>query len=122
MKNTIEERAPKKNDKILGMTLVDSILITFSKELFRIFMFGFVVTTLELFQPTLSYSVINYIKDDNKDIKSGLTYFIGIFITTLLISLSTTLLWYYFTILGFNLSNTFSLLIYNKALRHPLIT
>jgi hypothetical protein len=41
---------------------------------------------------------------------------------TLLMALDTSYLFFYFGVLGFNLSNTLSLLVYNKALKHPLIT
>lgn len=37
-------------------------------------------------------------------------------------SIVQTFLWYYFAVLGYNLANTLSLLIYNKALKHPLVS
>ena len=37
-------------------------------------------------------------------------------------ALDTSYLFFYFGVLGFNLSNTLSLLVFNKALKHPLIT
>ncbi len=49
-------------------------------------------------------------------------YFIAIFSVTCFLVISQTSMWYYFAILGYNLSNTLSLIIYNKALKHPLIT
>lgn len=52
----------------------------------------------------------------------SVTYFVGIFMLTLLLALDTSYLFFYFGVLGFNLSNTLSLLVYNKALKHPLIT
>lgn len=52
----------------------------------------------------------------------SILYFFAIFMVTLLMALNTSYLFYYFGVLGFNLSNTLSLLIYNKSLRHPLIT
>lgn len=41
---------------------------------------------------------------------------------TLLMAVDTSYLFFYFGVLGFNLSNTLSLLVYNKSLKHPLIT
>lgn len=52
----------------------------------------------------------------------SLLYFCSIFLLTLLMALDTSYLFFYFGVLGFNLSNTLSLLVYNKALKHPLIT
>lgn len=40
----------------------------------------------------------------------------------LFMSILQTFMWYYFAILGYNLSNTMSLLIFDKALKHPLIS
>lgn len=41
---------------------------------------------------------------------------------TLLMALDTSFLFFYFGVLGFNLSNTLSLMVFNKSLKHPLIT
>ena len=40
----------------------------------------------------------------------------------LFMSILQTFMWYFFAILGYNLSNTMSLLIFDKALKHPLIS
>lgn len=37
-------------------------------------------------------------------------------------ALDTAFLFFYFGVLGFNLSNTLSLMVFNKSLKHPLIT
>lgn len=52
----------------------------------------------------------------------SILYFFSIFTVTLLMALDTSFLFFYFGVLGFNLSNTLSLLVYNKALKHPLLT
>lgn len=49
-------------------------------------------------------------------------YFFGIFGVTLFLALVTSYLFFYFGVLGFNLSNILSLLVFNKALKHPLIS
>lgn len=49
-------------------------------------------------------------------------YFLALFFINLFIAIAQTFLYYYFAILGFSLSNTLSLMIFNKALKHPLVT
>lgn len=75
-----------------------------------------------MYSPILSHDIIGYISKGQKSIGMSLLYFFAIFMITLLMALDTSYLFYYFGVLGFNLSNTLSLLVYNKALKHPLIT
>lgn len=75
-----------------------------------------------MYQPILSHDVIDYISSDDRTLKTGLLYFFAIFFINLFLAVVQTFIWYYFGVLGFNLSNTLSLLIYEKALKHPLIT
>ena len=49
-------------------------------------------------------------------------YFFVMFGLNLFMSILQTFMWYFFAILGYNLSNTMSLLIFDKALKHPLIS
>lgn len=75
-----------------------------------------------MYQPILSHDVIDYIAEGDRTTGTGLAYFFAIFGISLFLAISQTFMFYYFGILGYNLSNTLSLLIYNKALKHPLIT
>lgn len=75
-----------------------------------------------MYMPILSHDVIDYIAEGDRTVGKGLAYFFAIFGIALFLSITQTFFFYYFGILGYNLSNTFSLLIYNKALKHPLIT
>lgn len=87
-----------------------------------ILLFSIVKTGLQMYSPILSHDVIDYISQDNKTTATSLVYFGSIFMVTLLMALDTSYLFFYFGVLGFNLSNTLSLLVYNKALKYPLIT
>lgn len=84
--------------------------------------FSIMITSLQMYQPILSHDLIDYIGKAEHSLKTGLIYFFAIFSISLLLAISQTFLWYYFGVLGFNLSNTLSLLIFQKALKHPLIT
>jgi len=122
MASAFQNEMKSSKSKREGMTLVKSILKTFKKPFLLITFFCVIITFLQMYQPILSHDVIEYISSDNKTIKTGLIYFFTIFSINLFLSIVQTFIWYYFGVLGFNLSNTLSLLIYEKALKHPLIT
>lgn len=75
-----------------------------------------------MYGPILSHSVIEYIDSGDKEFTTALRYFLTIFAINLFTTIAQTFLFYYFGVLGFNLSNTLSLLVFNKALKHPLVT
>lgn len=75
-----------------------------------------------MYSPILSHDIINYITQGEKTPTTSLLYFLAIFTITMLMALLTSYLFFYFGVLGFNLSNTLSLMIFNKSLKHPLIT
>lgn len=79
-------------------------------------------TILQIAQPILTNQTIAYIEGESRNFKTGFLYFLGILSATLVMSLLMSQIYYIFAVLGFNLSNTLSLLIYNKTLKHPLIT
>jgi hypothetical protein len=78
--------------------------------------------SLQMYSPILSHDVIKYIAEGEKTAGTSILYFFSIFAVTLFMALDTSYLFFSFGVLGFNLSNTLSLLIYNKALKHPLLT
>jgi hypothetical protein len=77
---------------------------------------------LQMVMPILSHIIMTYIESNDRSTKMSIIYFIAIFIVTLSMSFGSSFLIYHFGVLGYTLSNTLSLLIYQKALKHPLIT
>ena len=108
--------------KMKGWRLVKSILKAYKKEIGLVLCFTLVSTTLLMYSPILTHNIIAFISQKDRSMQLGICYFLQIFFLKIMMTLSQTFLYYYFAILGFNLSNTLSLLIYDKALRHPLIT
>ena len=77
---------------------------------------------IAMYQPILMNQIMDYVKQANKQISQGLVFFAAIFATNFLTSISASHLFYHFALIGFNLSNALSLLIYEKSLKHPLLT
>ena len=75
-----------------------------------------------MYQPILMNQIMSYVKSENKDLNMGLLFFATVFATNFLTAISDSHMCYHFSLLGFNLSNALSLLIYEKSLKHPLLT
>lgn len=85
-------------------------------------MFSLMINGLQMYKPILSHDIIEYLATGETSVESGIFYFLLVLGVNLFIAITQTFIWYYFAILGYNLSNTLSLLIYNKSLKHPLVT
>ena len=48
-------------------------------------------------------------------------YFLAIFTCSLVVSVLIAQIMFYFVVLGFNISNSLTLMIFHKALKHPLL-
>ena len=75
-----------------------------------------------MYTPIITHDIINYISQGNRTFEISLAFFLGIFFIKFIMCVSQSFLFFYFAILGFNISNTLSLMIYKKSLAHPLIT
>jgi hypothetical protein len=76
-----------------------------------------------MYQPILSHDIIAYIGgEEERTIRTNTLYFLGMFALSIANTISQVYMWYCFGFMGFSLSNTLSLLIYSKAMKHPLIT
>ena len=76
-----------------------------------------------MYAPVITDQIINYIEEDSssRELQKGVTLFIGVILLTFFKILSQCHVLYKFGIIGFNLSNTLSLLLYEKSLKHPVL-
>lgn len=81
------------------------------------------ITILTMAAPVLTHLIITYIKKPSQErsLDQGIVLVIGISGISLLKALLQSHLYYKFAVLGFNLSNTLSLIIYDKALKYPAL-
>lgn len=81
------------------------------------------ITILTMAAPVLTHLIITYIKKplQERSLDQGIVLVIGISGISLLKALLQSHLYYKFAVLGFNLSNTLSLIIYDKALKYPAL-
>lgn len=105
-----------------GLTLVKSVAKTFKKNIFALFLATFIFIIVNMYQPILMNQIMSYARDEEKTFTQSLLYFLGILVTSFVVSVAVSHIFYNFAVFGFNLSNTLSLMLYNKALKHPLIT
>lgn len=75
-----------------------------------------------MFLPILMNTIMTYVNGGDKTTEQSILYFCAIFFTSFMTALIIAQLYYHFGIFGYNLTNTLSLMIYNKALKHPLLT
>lgn len=105
-----------------GLTLVKSVAKTFKKNILVLFLATFVLIIAMTYQPILMNQMMSYARNDSKTFSQSLIYFLGILISSFVVSVAFAHIFYNFAVFGFNLSNTLSLMLYDKALKHPLIT
>lgn len=75
-----------------------------------------------MYQPILMNQIISYAMSEDKNIIDSLLTFLALLFTTLIIAIATSQISYHFGMLGYNLSTTIDLMLYRKALKHPLMT
>lgn len=81
------------------------------------------ITILTMAAPVLTHLIITYIKKPSQErsFDEGILLVLGISAISLVKALLQSHLYYKFAVLGFNLSNTLSLIIYDKALKYPAL-
>ena len=77
---------------------------------------------LQLYQPVIMNQIIDYLNVKDRALLQGIIFFSVIFLITFVSSIIGGHVSFQFEILGMNLSNTLGLLIFNKTLKHPLLT
>ena len=75
-----------------------------------------------MFQPILMKKIMDYVNQGEKTASESSIYFCSIFLIRLLLAIILPHFYYKFGVFGFNLTNTLSLMIYKKAMKHPLLT
>lgn len=77
-----------------------------------------------MYAPIITDQIITYIEDapsNERSTSQGLSLFVGVLLLTLFKMIAQSHVYYNFGILGYNLSNTLSLLLYEKSLKHPVL-
>lgn len=86
---------------------------------------GIVIELLQLIPPVVTDMIIKYVENktaETENIETGLIYFFSLLFSLLLNAIILSQLFYQFNTLGYIVRNCLSLMIYEKALNHPLIT
>ena len=74
-----------------------------------------------MFQPILMNNIMSYIRNEDKNTTQSIIYYVAIFLVTSTSSTLITHMFYHFAVLGFNVSNNLSSLLFKKALKHPIL-
>lgn len=112
-------RTPKSPKK--GLTLIKAISKFYWKSITFLGILALFITILTMTAPVLTHLIINFVKisPQNRNWNEGIYIVLGIFFTNLGKAILQSHLFYRFAVFGFNLSNTLSLLIYEKSLKYP---
>jgi ATP-binding cassette subfamily C (CFTR/MRP) protein 1 len=103
--------------------LAKSITKAYSKEFIMICIQTFLFVGFTMYGPIITDQIIGYIEEGsaNREMTKGIGLFIGVFFLAFFKLLSQSHVFYNFAIIGFNLSNTLSVLLYEKSLKHPVL-
>jgi hypothetical protein len=71
--------------------------------------------------PIITKMVIIYVQSDDKSLSQGIQLIGLILLLKAIRNLAQTHMWFNFSILGFNLCNSLTLCIYDKALKYPTL-
>lgn len=106
-----------------GVTLLKAIMISYRAPLAILGLLALFITIFTMTAPVLTHMIIGYIKKpvEEREAKEGALLVTGITLLALAKALLQSHLYYRFAVLGFNLSNTLSLLVFAKALRYPAL-
>jgi len=77
-----------------------------------------------MYAPIITDQIITYIEDapsNERSTSQGISLFAGVLLLTFFKMIAQSHVYYNFGILGYNLSNTLSLLLYEKSLKHPVL-
>ena len=80
------------------------------------------VASCQMLQPILMKWIMDYISNGEKTNEQNGLYFCSVFLIRVVLAIILPHFYYKICTLGFNLTNTLSLMIYNKATKHPLLT
>jgi ABC-type bacteriocin/lantibiotic exporter with double-glycine peptidase domain len=106
-----------------GVTLIKAIFKSYKAHFILLGTLALFITTLTMAAPVLTHMIIGYIKlpYEERSLQEGILLVVGITGIALAKALLQSHLYYKFAVLGFNLSNTLSLLVFAKALRYPAL-
>lgn len=104
------------------MTLVKAITKAFKRQIILLLLVALIYVAAIMYSPILMNNMMDYINSKNKAVSQSVLFFFAIFMTNFILSVSSSHIFFRFAIFGYNLSNTLSLLLFNKALKHPLLT
>jgi ABC-type bacteriocin/lantibiotic exporter with double-glycine peptidase domain len=106
-----------------GLTLMKAIFSSYRGAFVVLGLLALFITVFTMAAPVLTHRIIGYIKQpaEDRSTEEGLLLVGGITLLALAKALLQSHLYYRFAVLGFNLSNTLSLLVFAKALRYPAL-
>ena len=107
-----------------GFTFLKVIIKTYKSFLASIGILALLTTLITMMAPALTHKIISFVKLDEIDRQAseGAWLIILIIVVTLGKAIVQTHLYYQFAVFGFNLSNTISLVLYQKALKYPSLS
>jgi ABC-type multidrug transport system fused ATPase/permease subunit len=107
-----------------GFTLLKVIIKTYKSFLTSIGILALLTTIITMMAPALTHKIISFVKlgEIDRQTSEGAWLVILILVVTLGKAIVQTHLYYQFAVFGFNLSNTISLVLYQKALKYPSLS
>jgi ABC-type multidrug transport system fused ATPase/permease subunit len=112
-----------RKSKKKGVTLLKAVMRCYWKEIAGLGVLSLLITSMTMTAPILTHKIIAYIKQDTseRNTNEGAWLIVGITLIALGKAIFQSHLYYRFAIFGFNLSNTLSLLIFQKSLKYPAL-
>lgn len=106
-----------------GWTLLKAIAKAYCSSVVFLGLLSLVITIFTMTAPILTHQIITYVKNspEEREASQGLWLIMGIVAITIGKAIMQSHLYYKFAVFGFNLSNTLSLLIYEKSLKYPAL-
>jgi ABC-type protease/lipase transport system fused ATPase/permease subunit len=104
-----------------GMRLVKSMLSANYRTVKIVLLTTFVSKGIYMLLPNITKTVITYIESDGKSLYQGAGLVGLILFLKCIQNISDSHMYFNFNMLGFNLSNSVSLCIYDKALKYPTL-
>jgi len=105
-----------------GWTLLKVIIKSYKSFLIKIGLLALMTTLITMTAPALTHRIISFVKLDDRTTSEGAWLIFLLVLVTIGKAMVQTHLYYQFAVIGFNLSNTISLLLYRKTLRYPSLS
>jgi ABC-type bacteriocin/lantibiotic exporter with double-glycine peptidase domain len=114
-----EFRKEKKNSE--GMSLLKAMFAATKHLTIPIMITAFIAVGISMSIPYVTQIIIAYISSGKKELSKGIMYISGILVLKFVQNVAESRMYYNLSIIGYNLCNTISVCIFEKASRYPTL-